>query len=70
MGQFLPPSFVPGGDWCSSVSGRQKSDFQKNSASIDKNGRVGSSLVRYFGRAAISASPKIQSLEIVHLLTL
>jgi hypothetical protein len=57
-GQKQPPSFVPGGDGCSSVSGRQKSDFQKNSAAIDKNDRVGRPLVRYFEGAAISARPK------------
>src|SRR6266852_4369462 len=37
------------------VSGRQKPDFQMNSASIDKKkGRVGSPLVRYFEGTAIS----------------
>jgi hypothetical protein len=51
-GQFLPPSFVSGGDRYSSVSRRQKSDSRKNSASIDKNDRVGSPLARYFEGAA------------------
>jgi hypothetical protein len=41
-GQIPPPRFVPGGDGCSSVSGRQKSDFRKNSSPSDKNDRVGS----------------------------
>jgi hypothetical protein len=50
------PSLAPIGDRCSSVSGRQKSAFQKNSASIDKNGRVGSPPVR-FEEAATSAPP-------------
>jgi hypothetical protein len=46
---------VPDGDKCSSVSWRQKSDFQKNSAAINKNDRVGGALARYFGVAATSA---------------
>jgi hypothetical protein len=56
-GQKQPPSFVPGGDGCSSVSGRQKSDFQKNSAAIDKNDRVGGPLVRYFERGRYLGTP-------------
>jgi hypothetical protein len=57
MGQNPLPSFVLGSDGCSSVSGRQNPDFQKNSASIDKNDRVGSLLVGYFDGTAISVSP-------------
>ena len=53
-GQNPRPSLALGGDGCSPVSGRHKPDFQRNSALIDKNDRVGSSLVRYFEGTAIS----------------
>jgi hypothetical protein len=45
------------------VSGRQKPDFQRNSATIDKNDRVGSPLVRNFEGAALFRFPFVGEVE-------